>query len=58
MKKFSIIIPTYNCEKYISNCLESIKAQSFTNYEIIIINDNSTDTTGIKVLVLLHCCFK
>lgn len=49
MKKFSIIIPTYNCEKYISNCLESIKAQSFTNYEIIIINDNSTDTTGIKV---------
>lgn len=25
MKKFSIIIPAYNCEKYISNCLESIK---------------------------------
>lgn len=49
MKKFSIIIPAYNCEKYISNCLESIKTQTFTDYEIIIINDNSTDATGIKV---------
>lgn len=49
MKKFSIIIPAYNCEKYISNCLESIKNQTFTNYEIIIINDNSTDATGIKI---------
>lgn len=49
MKKFSIIIPAYNCEKYIGKCLQSIKTQTFTNYEIIIINDNSTDTTGINV---------
>lgn len=49
MKKFSILIPAYNCGKYISKCLESIKSQSFTDYEIIIINDNSTDTTGINI---------
>lgn len=49
MKKFSIVIPAYNCGKYIINCLDSIKTQTFTNYEIIIINDNSTDTTGINV---------
>lgn len=49
MKKFSIIIPAYNCGKYINNCLESIKTQTFTDYEIIIVNDNSTDATGIKV---------
>ena len=42
MKKFSIVIPAYNCGKYIINCLNSIKTQTFTNYEIIIINDNST----------------
>ena len=49
MKKFSIIIPAYNCGKYISDCLESIKNQTFTDYEMIIVNDNSTDTTGIKI---------
>ena len=49
MKKFSIVIPAYNCGKYIINCLNSIKTQTFTNYEIIIINDNSTDATGINV---------
>ena len=49
MKKFSIIIPAYNCWKYIDTCLESIKAQTFTDYEIIIINDNSTDITGMNI---------
>lgn len=49
MKKFSIIIPAYNCGKYIDTCLESIKSQTFTDYEIIIVNDNSTDTTGINI---------
>lgn len=49
MKRFSVIIPAYNCGKYINICLESIKAQTFTDYEIIIINDNSTDITGINI---------
>lgn len=41
----SVIIPVFNAEKYISNCLESIINQSFKNLEIICINDGSTDGT-------------
>ena len=39
----SIIIPIYNCEKYIHNAIESVINQNMKNYEIIIINDGSTD---------------
>jgi glycosyltransferase involved in cell wall biosynthesis len=39
----SIIIPLYNQAKEIKKCLESIKAQSFDNYEIIVVNDRSQD---------------
>lgn len=42
---FSIIIPVYNSEKTIRNCINSILAQSFTNFEVILINDGSTDNT-------------
>ena len=41
----SIIIPTYNEEEYLPILLESIKKQSFTDYEIIIADANSTDKT-------------
>jgi glycosyltransferase involved in cell wall biosynthesis len=40
---FSIIIPLYNCEKFIEKCLLSVLNQNFSNYEIIIINDCSKD---------------
>lgn len=40
---FSVIIPVYNSEDYISKCLESITNQNFSNYEIIIIDDGSVD---------------
>ena len=43
MNKFSIIIPCYNEEKYIERCLKSIIKQTYRNFEIIIINDGSTD---------------
>lgn len=39
----SIIIPLYNAEKYIGECLESILAQTFTDYEVIVVDDCSTD---------------
>lgn len=42
----SVIIPAYNCEKYLIRCLESLKKQSFTQYEVIIIDDGSIDNTG------------
>lgn len=40
---FTIIIPVYNTEKYISDCIESIQTSSFTDFEIVIVNDGSTD---------------
>ena len=45
MKKLSIILPTYNIEKYISESLESVTKQSYSNLEIIVVDDNSKDDT-------------
>lgn len=42
---FSIIIPIYNAEKYLSKCLDSIIEQDFENYELILVNDGSTDNS-------------
>jgi hypothetical protein len=41
--KVSIVIPCYNCENYILSCVRSIQNQDFSNFEIIIVNDGSTD---------------
>ena len=41
--QFSIIIPVYNCENALRRCVESILAQSFRDYEILLIDDGSTD---------------
>lgn len=43
--KFSIIVPVYNAAKTINRCADSILAQTFQDYEIIFINDGSTDKT-------------
>lgn len=42
-KKVSIIVPVYNAEKYIGDCIESIIRQTYKNLEILINNDGSTD---------------
>ena len=39
----SIVVPVYNVEKYLPQCLESILNQTFQNFEIIVVNDGSTD---------------
>lgn len=45
----SVVIPCYNAEKYIKECIESVCAQTYANIEIIVINDGSTDKTA-KIL--------
>ena len=42
-KLISVIVPMYNVEKYIGQCLESLIKQTHKNLEIIVINDGSTD---------------
>lgn len=42
----SIIVPVYKVEKYLKRCLESIKSQTFTNWECILIDDGSPDKSG------------
>lgn len=44
--KISVVVPVYNVEKYLSECLESIIAQSYKNLEIILVNDGSSDNSG------------
>ncbi|SNU06914.1 Glycosyl transferase family 2 [Lachnospiraceae bacterium] len=43
----SIIMPVYNSEKYLSSAIDSILEQSFTNYELILVDDGSKDTSGL-----------
>ena len=45
----SIIIPVYNLEKYIKNCVEMFLGQTYTDFELIFVNDASTDNT-LKIL--------
>jgi len=43
--KISVIVPMYNAEKYLSLCINSILAQTFKDFELILIDDCSTDKT-------------
>ena len=46
MPKISVIMPAYNAEQYISEAIESILGQTFADFEFIIIDDGSSDSTS------------
>lgn len=48
--KFSVVITVFNKEKYIADTLKSVLAQTFTDFEIIILNDGSTDNSEAEIL--------
>ena len=45
-RKISIIVPVYNAENGLNVCLDSLKGQTYKNFEVILINDGSTDKSG------------
>ena len=44
--EISVIIPTYNVEKYIDQCLDSLQSQTFDNFEVLCVDDGSDDQKG------------
>ncbi len=47
MPEISVIVPVYQVEEYLTRCLESILSKSFDDYELLLIDDGSTDRSGI-----------
>ena len=54
-KLVSIIIPLYNAANYIESCLTSVVKQTYTNLQVIIVNDGSTDDTFDKLQGIKDC---
>ena len=53
----SVIIPAYNAEKYIEECVLSVLGQSYQNLEVIVVNDGSSDSTPSIFLKILHTIY-
>ena len=47
--KISIIVPVYNAEKYLHRCIDSVLSQTFTDWEMLLVDDGSTDDS-LKLL--------
>ncbi len=58
--KLSIIVPMYNVEQYVETCLESLLAQTFKDFEVLVVNDGSTDSSPriVEKLALHNTCIK
>ena len=50
MPKVSIVMPLYNAESYVSEAIESVRSQTYEDWELIVIDDCSTDSSKSKVV--------
>ena len=46
METISIVVPVYNCKKYITKCIRSIQKQTYPHWNLILVDDGSTDGSG------------
>lgn len=44
--EFSVLVPVYNVEKYLTKCLVSLEEQTFKDFEVILVDDGSNDNSG------------
>ena len=44
--RFSIVVPIYNVEKFLDQCITSVLSQKYDNYELILVDDGATDDSG------------
>ena len=56
--RFSVIIPAYNSEKFLEECLRSVLSQSYQDFEVLIVDDGSTDSTPLLVDASVNSMFK
>ena len=47
--EISVIVPVYNVEKYLCSCIDSILAQTFTDFELLLIDDGSKDKSAMSM---------
>lgn len=46
MCRISVIVPVYNSEKTLARCVDSILSQTFSDFELLLVDDGSTDSSG------------
>lgn len=57
MSKISVIIPCYNAEKYIKKCFEGLEKQTFREFDVIVVDDFSTDNSLNILYEIKHYLF-